>query len=84
MSAVFRAKCTTVIKGRGVVLFGTIEEGTIKAGMSFTIPGIESRLEIQDVSFVHQDGPDRNIVGLCSDSIPEREYESWLELDVDA
>lgn len=82
MGAVFKAEDTAVIKGRGVVLFGTVQEGVVKAGMSFNLPGVEKRLIINSVEFVNYEGPDRGLLGLLSDGIPEADFDRWVNLDV--
>ena len=80
--AKFKAACTFVVSGRGLVLTGEVVEGLVEIGMSTQIPSWPSRLTISAVEFVRRTDENACDVGLVFENRDEGESARWQDLDL--
>ncbi len=79
--AVFRAEAVFYVRGRGLMLDGTIVSGAVRPDMSFTVPGFPVRLTIQTIEPV-SGGRGIDLVGLVLQDVSAELAEAWQSLDV--
>jgi hypothetical protein len=71
-----------LIKGRGLVLAGWIQDGAIKTGMTVFIPELKRKLTIQSIEMITTKGIHPGIVGLLFPISDEQDALNWKNLEV--
>lgn len=82
MSTFFKAEDTVVIKGRGLVLFGTIVEGIVKVGMFLNIESFPRQLIIDGLEWPISSPRIPGLIGLLFLSTDQQEIDLWKSIDI--
>jgi hypothetical protein len=83
MSTFFKAESAFLIRGRGMILAGTVLDGMATRGMSVQIEGFPRQLLVDGIEHISTDDQRPNVIGLLFQSSDPDELKLWRSLDVE-
>ena len=78
----FRVEDQFSIRGRGMVLAGSVVDGKVKVGMTVSLPSVPKKLTIKTIEMIHVEGR-QGIVGLLFPIESEKDALFWKDLSVE-
>ena len=82
MAAQFLIESTFRIRGRCAVVAGAVVSGTVKEGMSFSLPTMDEPFVVESVETITTFQPTSRVTGLCCQLPSEKHEQAWCDLDV--
>ena len=84
-SAVFKTQNIFEIKGKGIVITGSVTSGTLCIGMTSTINNCQTEVQAiemfrRSVSIVHSASPEAKAIGVLLTNVTKSDVEQFLKL----
>ena len=78
----FKVENKFSIRGRGMVLAGSVMDGTVKVGMTISLPSFPGKLTVKSIEMIHVEGR-QGIVGLLFNVEGENDPLLWKDFKVE-